>query len=111
LVREGVEALVQLLNPACPHITEELWALLGHSTPLYASRWPTFDAGLAQAEEITLVVQVNGKVRAKLVVPHDIGQDDAIAQAKAAPDVGPWIPNGVAKAVYVPGRLVNLVGA
>jgi leucyl-tRNA synthetase len=111
LVREGVTALLRLLNPACPHITEELWAMLGHTTPLYATDWPTFDPALAQAEEITLVVQVNGKVRAKLTVPHDIGQDTAIAQASAAPEVADWLPNGVAKAVYVPGRLVNLVGA
>lgn len=112
LVREGVDALLRLLNPACPHITEELWAMLGHNTPLYASDWPTFDASLAQADEITLVVQVNGKVRAKLVVPHGIGKDEAIAAAKATPELAPWLAGQtLTKEVYVPGRLVNLVMA
>lgn len=111
LVREGVATLLRLLNPACPHITEELWAMLGNSTPLHATDWPTFNPALAQAEEITLVVQVNGKVRAKLVVPHDIAKDSAIALAKAAPEVQEWLSGPVLKEVYVPGRLVNLVGA
>ncbi len=111
LVREGVAALLRLLNPACPHMTEELWAMLGHTTPLCQTDWPTFNPALAQAEEITLVVQVNGKVRAKLVVPHDIGKDAAIARAKATPEVAEWLTGGVAKAVYVPGRLVNLVAS
>jgi len=113
LVREGMEALLRLLNPACPHITEELWQHLQPPTtnhqPLYQMNWPTYDPTLAQADEITLVVQVNGKVRARLVVPHGIGKDEALAAAKATPDLAPWIEAGIAKEVYVPGRLVNFV--
>ncbi|MCA3244752.1 MAG: leucine--tRNA ligase [Alphaproteobacteria bacterium] len=130
VVRRGYITLLQLLNPACPHITEEIWEQLGFRVPISNMYWLQvnsttrkiveemderfgelvfYDENEAKEEEITLVVQVNGKVRAKLVVPHDIGQAEAIAQAQAAPEVATWLPNGVAKAVYVPGRLVNLV--
>lgn len=109
LLQLGVETLIRLLNPAVPHITEELWAVLGHQTPLHASSWPVADAAAAKADEITLVVQVNGKVRAKLTVPAEISQADAFAQAKSHPDVQPWLEGKtLAKEVYVPGRLVSL---
>jgi leucyl-tRNA synthetase len=109
LLREGAEALVQLLNPACPHITEELWQMLGHKEPLCFAKWPVADAALAKADEITLVVQVDGKLRARLTVPADISEADALAQAQAAPETLEWLANRkIAKAIYVPGRLVNI---
>jgi len=108
LVHEGVRALVQLLNPACPHITEELWATLGNTTPLAQSPWPTADAAAAADAEITLVVQVNGKLKAKLEVAADISKDDALTAAKdAVAEVAP--ADKIRKEIYVPGRLVNLV--
>jgi leucyl-tRNA synthetase len=120
LVREGTAALLRLLNPACPHMTEELWQML-HSniehrtfehSPLYAAAWPTFDAALAQAEDITLVVQIDGKVRTRLVVPHSISKEEALIAATATPEVQQWLAGrALAKEIYVPGRLVNLVGA
>ncbi|MCP5405660.1 MAG: leucine--tRNA ligase [Pseudomonadaceae bacterium] len=109
LLREGVEALIRLLNPAVPHITEELWQMLGHTTPLTATDWPTFDPAIAKADEITLVVQVDGKLRARLTVPADISEADALAQAHASADVQPFLEGRtIAKQVYVPGRLVNI---
>lgn len=109
LLREGVEALVRLLNPAVPHITEELWAMLGHASPLTATPWLAFDADAAKADEVTLVVQVDGKLRARLTVPADITEADALAQAKQAADIQPFLAGRtVAKEVYVPGRLVNI---
>jgi leucyl-tRNA synthetase len=109
-VRMALAGLVQLLNPAVPHITEELWQLLGHTTPLTASSWPVADAALAKADEITLVVQVNGKLRAKLTLPADADEAAAVTAALAAPEIVEWL-QGVppAKTIYVPGRLVNLV--
>jgi leucyl-tRNA synthetase len=109
LLREAVETLLRLLNPAVPHITEELWEMLGHTTPLCQSEWPVYDAVAAQADEITLVVQVNGKVRAKLTVPAEITEAEALAAAKSHPDVQSWLAGKqLAKEIYVPGRLVNL---
>jgi leucyl-tRNA synthetase len=109
LLREGTETLVRLLNPACPHITEELWSMLGHQEPLCFTKWPEANTELAKADELTLVVQVDGKLRARLTVPADIAEADALSQAQANPEVLPWLTGRkIAKAIYVPGRLVNI---
>jgi leucyl-tRNA synthetase len=109
-VRTTLAGLVQLLNPAVPHLTEELWQQLGHPTPLTATPWPVADAALAKEDEITLVVQINGKLRAKLTLSADADETTAVAAALAAPEIVEWL-QGVppAKTIYVPGRLVNLV--
>lgn len=109
-VRTTLAGLVQLLNPAVPHLTEELWQQLGHPTPLTATPWPVADAALAKEDEITLVVQINGKLRAKLTLAADADEATAVAAALAAPEIVAWL-QGVppAKTIYVPGRLVNLV--
>ncbi len=108
LRRFGVEKLVQLLNPACPHITEELWQQLGYNTILAKSPWPTFSADAAQEEEITLVVQVNGKLKTRLQVQADIDEDAALSQARAA-IAADLAAKTIQREVYVPGRLVNIV--
>jgi leucyl-tRNA synthetase len=109
LFRFGVETLVHLLNPAVPHITEELWSQLGHSTRLHAANWPVYNPEAARAEEITLIVQVDGKLRARLTLPADVSESDALKAAHATDDVKPWLEGKtIAKQVYVPGRLVNI---
>ncbi|MFZ2587306.1 MAG: leucine--tRNA ligase [Alphaproteobacteria bacterium] len=112
LFRFGVEALVRLLNPAVPHITEELWAVLGHATPLTATEWLKYDEAAAKEDEITLVVQIDGKVRARLTVPADISQEDALAQALAAPEAQNHLQGRtIVKKVYVPSKLVSIATA
>jgi len=109
LLRFGVETLLRLLNPATPHITEELWQQLGHQTPLYAQPWPQYDADAAKADEITLIVQVDGKLRARLTLPADTTEEQALAAAHASEDARPWLEGrSIKKQVYVPGRLVNI---
>lgn len=109
LFRTGVNALLQLLNPAVPHLTEELWQAMGHTTPLHATPWPAFDPEIAKNEEVTLVVQVDGKLRARLVLPADVTESQAFEAAFAAEDAKPWLSGRkVVKQVYVPGRLVNI---
>ena len=83
-LHEALETLVRLFNPIIPHLTEELWGVLGHNTPLYETPWPTFDAELAKDDEITIAVQVNGKVRATITLPKDADQD--LAQTTALDD-------------------------
>ncbi len=108
--RECIEKFLLLLAPIAPHVTEELWELTGHSYSIHQQMFPTWDEKLAADEMITLVVQVNGKVRDKLEVPADIEEAAAQELALASPKVQSFT-NGksIFKSVYVPGRLVNLV--
>jgi len=110
LLREATETLLLLLGPFCPHVTEELWARLGHSESLFRQRWPEANPAALQKTEVTVVVQVDGKVRGRLVVDVDTA-DDRIRQLALGDDrVGPWIgQRRVEKVVVVPNRLVNIV--
>jgi leucyl-tRNA synthetase len=108
--RESLEPLVVLLAPYAPHLAEELWAVLGHPESVTAARWPAFDEERVQADDVELVVQVNGKVRGRLTAPRGIEEPEAVARAMADEAVQRFV-NGqpLRKVVYVPDRLVNLV--
>jgi leucyl-tRNA synthetase len=107
--RAEVEPLVQLVSPFAPHIAEELWEQLGHTTSIFDSSWPAYDPALAAAQTISLVVQVNGKTRATIDVPPDITEDAATAAALAAPAVAKHVTGTPKKVIFVPGRLINVV--
>ena len=110
LLRELAEVTVTLLNPYVPHITEELWRELGHSGHLCDQAWPTADPAALVREEITLVVQVNGKLRSRLTVPADAGTAQLEAAALADPKVQGFLEGrSVVRVIVVPGRLVNIV--
>lgn len=106
----AVHALPLVLAPFAPHIADELWSRFGYATSVHAERWlPTDPAALAVAT-IELVVQVNGKIRARLAVAPDIGQSDALALAYADPNVQLYLAGkSVRKEIFVPGKLINLV--
>jgi leucyl-tRNA synthetase len=107
---EAIETLILMLAPGCPHVAEELWARLGQPYSVHQQDWPTFDPELAAEEVVTLVVQVNGKLRARLEVPADIGEEQARAQALADENVQRHVEGReIRKVIYVPGRLVNIV--
>jgi leucyl-tRNA synthetase len=107
---EAITALAQLLAPFAPHIAEELWSQLGHEDTVHIDHWPTWNESLLVADVITVVVQVNGKVRAKLDIPADISEQDvtraALQHERIIELVGVKKP---AKVIYVPGRLINIV--
>ncbi len=108
--RQCIETFLLLLAPMAPHFTEELWERKGLPYSIHQQSFPTWDEGLAAEETITLVVQVNGKVRDRLDVPADIDEATAQSQALASPRVQGYTQGKeVLKTVYVPGRLVNLV--
>ncbi len=107
--RAEVEPLVPMVAPFAPHITEELWEMLGHTTSVMDAAWPKFDASMLVSDTIELVVQVGGKTRGKLVVPKTITQDEAFAAAKAEPSIGKFITGEPKKVILVPGRLLNVV--
>ena len=110
IMREALESIVRLLNPFVPHICEELWAQLGHQKSIESAGWPTWDESALVAAEVTLVVQVNGKVRSKVAVPVDAEKDAIEKVALAEDNVQRFIEGKqVRKIITVPGRLINIV--
>jgi leucyl-tRNA synthetase len=108
--KEAVRSLLLMMAPVAPHIAEELWARLGHPYSIHNQPWPAYDAQLAREDEITLVVQVNGKVRDRIVVPADISDDAARARALESEAVVKLLAgNAPRQVIVVPGRLVNIV--
>jgi leucyl-tRNA synthetase len=110
LLREAVEATVLLLGPVSPHITEEMWAALGHTQSLFKQRWPEPDPAALARDEVEIVVQVDGRVRSRLTALVGAQEADVREQALADDKVRPWLDGRrIAKVVVVPGRLVNIV--
>eukprot|EP00095_Tigriopus_kingsejongensis_P004848 snap_masked-scaffold1_size3401120-processed-gene-1.15 protein:Tk04848 transcript:snap_masked-scaffold1_size3401120-processed-gene-1.15-mRNA-1 annotation:"leucine--trna ligase" len=110
VVQEALEAAVILMAPITPHISHDLWKLLGHTDAAIDQSWPEADAAAMQADKVNIVVQVNGKVRAKLEVPADAENDAVEALALADPGVQKHIGDAtVRKVIVVKGRLVNIV--
>ena len=108
--RNCTENLLLLLAPMAPHMTEELWEMNGHPYSIHQQDFPSWDDDLAAEDVITLIVQVNGKVRDKIEVSVGIEEAEAQALALASPRVQNHVEGkSVAKMVYVPGRLVNVV--
>lgn len=106
----ALESLLQILAPFAPHITEELWHQLGYETTIHRDTWPRWDESYLETDSMTIVVQVNGKLRAKIDVPSDSSQEAieslAFADEHVAQFVGTKEPT---KVIYVPGRLINIV--
>jgi len=99
-----------MLAPITPHISHVLWQELGNTDLVLDAQWPTVDENALVRDSITVVVQVNGKVRSKLEVPANIEKDDALAAAKADANVQKFIDGKtIRKEIYVPGKLVNIV--
>jgi leucyl-tRNA synthetase len=107
---EAVDAYLRLLAPVAPHISEELWAHLGKPYSVHTQSWPEFDEEAAKEEEIPLIVQVNGKVRDRIMVPAEISREDAEKAALESESVQKFLDGKTPKKVIVvPGRLVNIV--
>ena len=105
-----IEELVIILSPFVPHLSEEFWSLLGHSETITYQPWPKFDEGLIQLDEVTIAVQVNGKLRANINVSKDSDEVDVISEAMSLENVEKFTSEGnVVKTIYVPNRLLNFV--
>ena len=105
-----IEELVIILSPFIPHLSEEFWSLLGHSETITYQPWPKFDEGLIQLDEVTIAVQVNGKLRANINVAKDSDEVDVISEAMSLENVEKFTSEGnVVKTIYVANRLLNFV--
>lgn len=110
VVKEATEALLLLLSPFAPHMTEELWEKIDRSYSIHEKPWPAYDQEIVKAEQITLVVQVDGKVRDKIEASASLSQDEMAEIAMASDKVKRHLDGRkVAKKVVVPGKLVNIV--
>jgi len=110
LLREAVETVLLLLGPFAPHMTEELWQQLGHPTSLFKQPWPVADPAALTRKEVTVVLQVDGKVRGRLTIEVDAAEDRVQRLALADDKVRPWLRGrSVDRVVVVPNRLVNVV--
>jgi len=108
--REALDAIVLLLSPIVPHISHELWSVLGHSTVPVDERWPAFDATALEQDTIEMVVQVNGKLRGRISVAADAGQDEIVTLALNDENVQRFVAEqAIRKTIVVPGKLVNVV--
>jgi leucyl-tRNA synthetase len=109
-VREALETAVILLVPIVPHITEELWQMLGHKTLAANISWPQFDPAIASEEEMTIVVQINGKLRSRMTVAVDEDPEKIKADALADEKIMSMTAGTkILKVIYVPKKLVNIV--
>ena len=108
--RFTLESLLQILAPFAPHITEELWRELGHTDTIHVNHWPKWDEKYLKSDTMTIIVQVNGKLRSKLKLPVDTDRQGVEAVALADENVQKFTNNKPPKKmVYVPGKLVNIV--
>ena len=110
VLKNAIKTAILLLSPFSPHISEEMWEMMGNKPSLSEQKWPEWDEEMAREEEIELVIQVNGKVRARLMVPH--GLSDDIIKEKALEDakIKSFCDEGsIRNVLVVRGRLVNIV--
>jgi len=107
---EAVESMLLLLAPIAPHITEELWERKGNEYSVHQQPWPTWNEEVVREESITLIIQINGKVRDKMVVPAGLNDDELNKIALSSERIKSWLMNKKPKKVIVvKGRLVNIV--
>ena len=105
--KDSLETLTLLLAPFTPHISEEMWQLLGHDTSVFTHGWPKYDERKLKEETVNIAVQINGKVKVQLSVDPNADKDAVLAAAKAA--LGDKLSGNIVKEIYVPGRIVNIV--
>ena len=110
VIREAIESIIVLLVPIVPHVTEELWEMLGQSENLSDVSWPTCDESVAAEEKITIVIQINGKLRSRIVVSADESAERIKELALSDERISKLVTGKeLVKEIYVPKKLVNIV--
>lgn len=107
---EALQSLIACLAPFAPHVSEELWHQLGHSTTVHKDTWPKSSEKYLKSKSITIAIQINGKLRATLDVSPDASEPSIVSSAKEVEKIRPYIEDKeVVKAIYVPGKILNMV--
>ena len=101
------KTLITLLNPVAPHITEELWQIVGGEGYLYQTTWPEYDEAKTVESTVEIAVQINGKTKGTITIGKDDAKDEVIAKAKES--IADKLTGNIVKEIYVPGRIVNIV--
>ena len=110
VIAETLEKLTLMLEPFAPYLAAEMWEELGRPAPVFKQPWPTFDAELAREEEAEVVIQVNGKLRGRLVTPFGTPKEELEQRALLDPKVQPFLDGKqIVKTIIVPDKLVNFV--
>jgi leucyl-tRNA synthetase len=110
ILKQVLEMLVLMLSPLAPHIAEELWQMLGHSTGLGAAKWPAYRDDLAREEQFEVIIQINGRLRGKMLVDDGLNDNETLDRALTDPRISVLIDGKqVVKTVVVPKKLVNIV--
>ena len=110
VTRGELEALLLILSPVAPHICVEIWQNLGHAEPIHHQKWPVWDEEALKKQEVEIAIQINGKVKGRIMIPADLTRETAVTELPGHPDVIRLV-NGreIAKIIFVPGRLLNIV--
>lgn len=103
------ETLLRLLAPFIPHVTEELWEVLGHKKSIHFEKWPSYDVKKLVSSHITIGVLVNGKVRGSITISKNASETEAIAAARKSEAVAKWLQGDFKKLIYVPGKILSIV--
>jgi leucyl-tRNA synthetase len=110
ILKRVLEALVLMLSPMAPHIAEELWQMLGHSTSLAREKWPQYRDDLAREEQFEVIIQINGRLRGKILVEDDLSEEETLNRARTDPRIAVLIAGKeILKTIVVPRKLVNIV--
>ena len=110
VMAEAVDTLILVLAPFIPHVTEELWQAVGHDSSVHKQQWPVVDEQALVADEVTVIVQINGKVRDKIVMPINVDKAEAEKIALSQPKIADMVAGkAIKKVVVVPNKLINIV--
>jgi len=110
LLAADYELLIVMLSPFAPHISEEIWEKLGNKKTIFEEKWPQYDESLMKEDEVEMVVQVNGKVRERLMVVSDVTEDEAKETALESEKVRVFTADKeIKKIIFVPGKLINII--
>ena len=112
LTKASYELFVRLLAPFAPHLTEEIWQELGHSSSIHLETYPVGDVSLARDTEVVIGVQVNGKLRGDITVAPDASESTALEFARGDQNITKYVSGGtIKKVIYIPGKILNIIVA